>query len=146
MNATLVWAGAGAVLVLLLIFIGRRSNRIERLWTSLGLMALGFWYLAFGVSSGASLAELLPQIIGGTIFAGLGWKGLNHKIFERGLFFVGLGWLMHGTWDFASPHFSDVSYMPHWSAPMCLGFDLLLGVYLLSRAQEYFEIPKVTEA
>ena len=133
----LTWALIGLALAAGFIFVGRRSEAWEKNLLSGSLLPLGVWYLAFGITAGTSPIALLPQAIGGAIFAYLGWLGLR-----RSLFFAGVGWMLHGTWDFASPHFSDVTYMPSWTAPACLGFDILLGVYLLSRAQEHFLIRK----
>ena len=127
------WAIGGAILAALFILAARRSIQWEKRLLSGSLFLLGLWYLAWGVWAGTPFSILLPQAIGGTLFAAFGWLGLT-----RSLFFAGLGWMLHATWDFASPHFSDVSYMPDWSAPACLGFDILLGVYLLARAQGYF--------
>ena len=135
--AFLAWVLIGLALAAGFIVVGRRSEGWEKGLLSGSLLPLGVWYLAFGIAAGTPPIALLPQAIGGAIFAYLGWLGLR-----RSLFFAGLGWLIHGTWDFASPHFSDVSYMPSWTAPACLGFDILLGVYLLSRAQGHFLISK----
>ena len=97
-------------------------------------MSIGLWYLSFGIMDGAALSTLLPQILGGLFFAALGYWG-----FTRSLFFAGIGWMIHATWDFASPHFSDTSYMPEWAAPLCLGFDILVGIYLLARTHKLLQ-------
>jgi len=133
-----LWTFIGLVLAMGFIVVGRRSEVWEKGILAGSLLPLGIWYLAFGVAAGVSFSALVPQAVGGAVFAYLGWLGI-----KRSLFFAGLGWLIHGTWDFASPQFSDVSYMPGWTAPACLGFDILLGIYLLSRAQGHFPITKI---
>ncbi|GAA0483381.1 hypothetical protein GCM10009096_27240 [Parasphingorhabdus litoris] len=127
--ATAFWIGIG--LATLYIWSARTSALVEKLLGAGLLMSIGLWYLGFGIFEGATLTALVPQILGGLFFAALGYLG-----FTRSLFFPGIGWMIHATWDFASPHFSDVSYMPEWAAPMCLGFDILVGIYLLARSQE----------
>ena len=127
--ATAFWIGIG--LATLYVLSARQSALIEKLLGAGLLMSIGLWYTGFGIIAGAALTTLIPQILGGLFFAALGYLG-----FTRSLFFPGIGWLIHATWDFASPHFSDVSYMPEWAAPMCLGFDILVGVYLLARSQK----------
>jgi len=134
-----VWVFTGLVLAIGFILVGRRSEVWEKYLLAGSLLLAGIWYVAFGLTAGISYIALLPQAIGGAGFALLGWLGM-----KRSLFFAGLGWLIHGTWDFASPHFSDVSYMPIWTAPVCLGFDILLGIYLLSRAHGYFSIKRTS--
>ncbi|GAB5487545.1 MAG: hypothetical protein Pars2KO_11150 [Parasphingorhabdus sp.] len=126
--AVAFWIGIG--LAALYILVARQSEKVERIVGAGLLISVGFWYLGFGVFNGAGFKTLLPQLLGGVFFAILGYLGLT-----RSLFFPGIGWMMHATWDFSSPHFSDVSYMPDWAAPMCLGFDVLIGVYLLARSQ-----------
>ena len=127
--ATAFWIGIG--LATLYVLSARQSALIEKLLGAGLLMSIGLWYTGFGIIAGAALTTLIPQILGGLFFAALGYLG-----FTRSLFFPGIGWLIHATWDFASPHFSDVSYMPEWAAPMCLGFGILVGVYLLARSQK----------
>jgi len=48
----------------------------------------------------------------------------------RQILFLSVGWTLHALWDLVSPLFSDVGHMPHWTVPLCLGFDLLVGAYL----------------
>ena len=126
--------GIGLALAIVYILSAWRSAWIEKLLGAGLLMGVGVWYLGFGIFEGTTLTILIPQILGGLFFAVLGYLG-----FARSLFFPGIGWMIHATWDFASPHFSDVSYMPEWAAPMCLSFDILVGVYLLARSQKLLE-------
>lgn len=126
--------GIGLALAIVYILSAWRSAWIEKLLGAGLLMGVGVWYLGFGIFEGTTLTVLIPQILGGLFFAVLGYLG-----FTRSLFFPGIGWMIHATWDFASPHFSDVSYMPEWAAPMCLSFDILVGVYLLARSQKLLE-------
>jgi len=120
----LFWVVSGFVLGVATI-VGTRATGRDRTLLSGLLFVLGGWYLAWGAWDGRSFEVLLPQILGGAFFAMCGVLGLRVS-----LGFAALGWVLHAGWDFASPHISDVSYMPGWTAPVCLGYDLVLGVYL----------------
>ena len=98
-------------------------------------MIAGVWYVTFGVLAGRLVEVLLPQILGGAFFSCCGLAGLSHSIL-----FISVGWLVHVGWDFGSPLISHVSYMPSWTAPACLGFDVLVGVYLFLRHRDAYPI------
>ena len=121
------WVVFGLVTSGMLVAISRWLDR-DRLILGSGLVLLGGWYLLFGVSAGHGFDVLWPQLLGGAFFVACGIAGLFLS-----LLFLSAGWTLHAFWDLASPMISDVSYMPHWTAPACLGFDLLIGAYLLVR-------------
>ena len=121
------WIGFGLVTSAMLVWVSRRLDR-DRAILGGGLVLLGGWYLGFGVSAGHGMDVLWPQVIGGAFFALCGVAGILSS-----LLFLAAGWALHALWDLASPLFSNVSYMPHWTAPACLGFDLLIGGYLVLR-------------
>ena len=50
------------------------------------------------------------------------------------MWFLAIGWLLHGPWDFTVPNLEDTSHMPSWYAGICLGYDLLFGAYFVIRA------------
>ena len=123
----MLWVIIGVVAAGLFIAIARALDQ-ERLVFGSALMIAGVWYVSFGVLAGRDAAVLLPQILGGAVFLLCGLAGIRHSIL-----FLSFGWLVHVGWDFGSPLFSDVSYMPSWTVPACLGFDLLVGGYLFLR-------------
>ena len=43
-----------------------------------------------------------------------------------------IGYIAHALWDAIHPHGLDTK-MPRWYVPMCIGFDIPLGVYVLVR-------------
>ena len=122
------------------IWVSRLLDR-ERLVFGGALVIAGVWYVAFGVHAGRDFEVLLPQILGGAFFALCGLAGIRYSVL-----FVSIGWLVHVGWDFASPVFSDVSYMPSWTVPACLGFDVLVGVYLFLRYRDAYPIPARPES
>ena len=128
-----LWVLLGLCAGLLTIAAGR-VWRVEQPLCALGLFAAGWWYLLFGVISGTGTSELLPQVLGGLFFVSLALLGF------RWLLCLSLGWSLHIVWDLLSPWFSDVTYMPGWSVPFCLGFDALLGAYLFLRYRGLFPI------
>lgn len=121
------WVLFGLVTAGLLAWVCHRLDR-DREILGISLILLGGWYLVFGVTAGQGVQVLLPQAAGGLFFAACGLAGLKYS-----LLFLSMGWSLHAAWDIASPLFSDVSYMPHWTAPACLGFDLLLGTYIFAK-------------
>lgn len=120
----------GVFLALGSIAFGRKIKR-ENLVFGLGLLLVSVWYLGWGVWGGYSLEILLPQIAGGVGFGICAIFGLRGAAI-----LIGVGWMIHGVWDLASPLFSDVSYMPAWTTPLCLGYDLLLGGYVIAMSMK----------
>lgn len=125
----ILWVIFGLVTSAMLVWMSHRLNR-DREILGIGLVLLGGWYVAFGISAGYGMETLLPQFIGGFFFATCGVAGIKSS-----LLFLSVGWALHAAWDVASPLFSDVSYMPDWTAPACLGFDLLIASYLFTKWQ-----------
>ena len=71
--------------------------------------------------------SLLPiELLGVVVYGGLvllAWK--HHPAW------LALGWLLHIFWDMGIHPLEGVNYVPGWYPAACLGFDLLVGVYLL---------------
>jgi len=128
--AFVLWIVFGLVTGAATIALARALDRERALLGGL-LVGLGIWYLVWGVADGRSLDVLAPQILGGVFFSICGVSGLRAS-----RVFLAIGWTLHAGWDFASPLFSDVSYMPSWTAPACLGYDLLLGGYLFRQSRQ----------
>ena len=124
--------GLGSALAM--IYVGR-ATRHERALFGYALLIGSFWYVFFAAIDGQTLTELLPQIGGAVIFATLAILGLRYS-----MAYIGVGWLLHIVWDVGSPLFSDVSSAPSWTAPVCIGFDIPVGTYLLLRARGFLPI------
>jgi hypothetical protein len=39
-------------------------------------------------------------------------------------------WALHAAWDVAIPMSIDTAYMPFWYEAVCVGFDLVVTIYL----------------
>ena len=128
--------GQGVLVAALLVWLGRKLAN-ERKFHAFLLLFGAFWYVGSGLVAGASFQILIPQIVGGFLFAALAIGGL-----ARSYLYVGIGWLVHGTWDVTSDLFSDIWYIQHWLEPMCISYDLLVGSYLLARWKGAFPIRK----
>ena len=108
------------------IALSRRLDA-ERAIFGWALVIAAFWYIGFGVFHGQALSDLTPQLIAGAVFLALAVLGLT-----RSIAFTSAGWLLHVFWDYLGPYFGEV-IAPWWVAPACLGFDVVVGVYLLAR-------------
>ena len=108
------------------IALSRRLNA-EREIFGWALVIGAFWYIGFGVFHGHTLAELAPQLIAGAVFLGLAILGL-----AKSIVFTSVGWILHVFWDYLGPHLGPVAG-PWWVPPACLGFDVIVGVYLFAR-------------
>ena len=111
------------------IYLGRALNR-ERELFGYCLFVAAIWYVSFGIWSGASFPVLIPQLLGGVVFAAFGLLGLRYSIL-----FIAAGWGLHAVWDLISPAISDISYAPWWTGPACLGFDPVVALYLVARSR-----------
>ena len=56
---------------------------------------------------------------------------------------LGIGWLLHAFWD-AGLHSGDSAhFVPSWYPGFCLGYDLVLGFYLLTRTRAWEDLEGV---
>ena len=117
------------------IALSRRLDA-ERAIFGWALVIAAFWYIGFGVFHGQALSDLTPQLIAGAVFLALAVLGLT-----RSIAFTSAGWLLHVFWDYLGPYFGEV-IAPWWVAPACLGFDVVVGVYLLARYRGVAPLPE----
>lgn len=108
----------------------------ERAIFGWALVVAAFWYIGFGLFHGQALSELTPQFIAGAVFLVLAVLGLT-----RSIAFTSAGWLLHVFWDYLGPYFGEVP-TPWWVPPACLGFDVVVGVYLLARYRGGAPLPE----
>ena len=50
---------------------------------------------------------------------------------RKSVLFLGLGWLLHIAWDVGLHMSEAVLFVPRFYPTICIGFDLVFGVYLL---------------
>ena len=110
------------------IAIARRLDAEQRMfgWC---LIIAAFWYIGFGLANGQSTAALTPQFAAAALFLALAVLGLR-----KSMVFTGVGWVLHIFWDYLGPLLGEVA-APWWTAPACLGFDVVVGEYVLARSR-----------
>jgi len=112
---------AGAIYIgLLRLFEPKRSLQLY----AVGLFSAALIYVGFaGLNHG--LAHIGLEGSGLLIFGVLSWLGAR-----RWPLLLGLGWLVHGGWDFwHGAHHSH--YVPSCWPAFCAGIDWIVGAYLL---------------
>ncbi len=120
--------GLGAVLGLVGLVLPAllpRADALAFLAVFLGMVA--------GVYLGFALVDGRPSIFGAeylglVCFGALAVSGLT---LDRPVL-LALGYIAHAGWDAVHPHGLDTR-MPWWYVPMCIGFDLVFGAYILFR-------------
>lgn len=117
------------------IWVARRLDR-ERVIFGWALVLAAFWYVGFGVVAGQPLAAMASQLVAGAGFLVVAYLGLT-----RSLAYLGVGWILHIFWDFLGPFAGEV-VAPWWTAPACLGFDVIVGTYLLLRTRGFAPLPQ----
>jgi hypothetical protein len=118
----------GAVLAAGFVAAARTLGRAETFIYLVVLLCAALAYVGLGLGVRAP-AELVVECLGVALFVVLGVAGVL-----RSLWYLCLGWALHGVWDLIVPGVADVSYMPAWYMPACAGFDLVMAVYLGSVA------------
>jgi len=122
---TLIEIAIGICLAIGFILIVRRSRtytREKRLF-AIGLVVTALIYVGLGLFSG-SLRWILIELAGVPIYAVFAWLGLR-----KSGWWLAAGWALHPLWD-AGLHDYSTHFVPHWYIYGCIGFDLLVAVYV----------------
>ncbi|MCB9745745.1 MAG: hypothetical protein H6741_12855 [Alphaproteobacteria bacterium] len=126
----------GAALAALFTWTTRRRlrrhaepERMERVAWALYLVLAALIYVGFALLGGASVGWIAVELGGVLLYGALAALGG-----ARWPLFVGLGWLAHVGWDLALHPGGHPGYVPGWYPPLCLGFDVLVGLTWLRRA------------
>ncbi len=118
------WVLLGVALAIPYVGVGRRlTGRRARVWWAGGLVVAALVYVAFAVARGApplALAFEAAGVVGYGMFAWLGLRG------HAG--WLAAGWLLHPLWD-VGLH-TGFALAPAWYVWACLGFDVVVGVWL----------------
>ncbi len=99
----------------------------ERAFYPTVLIVVASYYVLFA-AAGASTRTLLIEIavaIGFLILALIGFK--------KSLWIVSVGLVGHGAFDFVHHFLIFNPGVPHWWPGFCLGFDVVLGIWLTGR-------------
>ena len=124
---------AGVLLAFATILFWRVFIHYERLLSGLALVCAGGFYPIFGLLAGAPLIAMPWEIAGFLLACVFGFFGVRSS-----MWYLAVGWMLHGPWDVIVPHLEDVSHMPSWYAGLCLGFDVVAGSYWAARAMGWF--------
>ena len=135
MSAYLTAVAIGVLLSALWIYVSRLNPRWESAVFGYTLVLAGLIYVMFGLLESRDLGSMIPEALAGIGFITLAIMGLRGSVLA-----LGIGWILHGIWDVAVPTILDVSYVPWFLEPTCLGFDFVVGTYLLLRARDVFPV------
>ena len=117
----------GSMLAGLLVAAFRRT-RFER--------ALQFWawvlvvasaiYVGFALLGDAPTRTLLVEVGGLALFVALAILGVRYSPWV-----LAGAWFAHIAWD-TLLHSHSTAFVPQWYPPTCIGFDLVVGVYIVA--------------
>jgi hypothetical protein len=102
-------------------------NNEVRVW-AIALVVAALIYVGFAAFNGASSDWVLIELGGVVGYGVVAWLGAT-----RWPLLVGAGWLLHMLWDIVLHPGGHPGFVPSWYPPLCLGFDVLVGVALLFR-------------
>jgi hypothetical protein len=124
---TVIEIVVGLFLGIVFILLVRLSGSYERSF-AVGLVVTALIYVGLAVF-GNSSAWILIELAGVAIFAVFAWLGLR----KTG-WFLAAGWALHPLWD-AGLHDYSTQFVPHWYIGGCIGFDLLVAIYIAFRGR-----------
>ena len=129
--ANLIWVVVGIVGGAAFARAGsRRSDGGNRLFAA-GLVIAAAIYVIFAVVAG-EWDWVGIESLGVALFSVVAVVGRGRREW-----LLALGWLIHPLWDLGLHHFFGVSmFAPAWYVWGCLGFDVVVGAFLLVRKRE----------
>ena len=87
------------------------------------LMVIAGYYVLFAFMAGQAIAF---ELLAAAVFCAIAIAG-----YWRSAAIVGVGVLLHGVFDAVHPHMVVNAGVPAWWPPICLGFDVVLGGWIL---------------
>jgi len=130
------WLTVGALLGAVAIWLNgkeaarqRERNPNYEVWSwAVFLLLAALIYVGFAIFGEASRYWLWVELAGVGVFGMVAFFGA-----ARMPVFIGIGWLAHTLWDQALHPAGAPGYVPSWYPPVCLGFDVYVGVALILR-------------
>lgn len=101
--------------------------REQRAW-AIYLVVAALIYIGFSLFGGAEPRWVMIESGGVLLYGGLAVAGAL-----RAPRLIALGWLAHSLWDLVIHPNGHPGFVPSWYPPVCLGFDVVVGVWLLKR-------------
>ena len=132
---TWLWIALGAAAGALALWVNASKatkykkfpNNEVRIW-AIALVIAALIYVGFAAFNGASSDWVMIELGGVAGYGVIAWLGAT-----RWPPLVGVGWLLHMLWDIVLHPGGHPGFVPSWYPPLCLGFDVLVGVALLIR-------------
>lgn len=115
----------GAIVCVFFILIARQTGQREVRIYAVGLVFAALVYVGFAIFGRASLSWLAVEIAGVLLFALVAAFGLKLSVW-----FLSIGWAAHVGWDVLLHTTTNVDFVPGWYPGFCIGFDLLLALYI----------------
>jgi hypothetical protein len=109
-------------------------RRFERPFWAAGLVAAALVYVVLAFRAELS-AELSVEVVGAGVFAMLALLGVRVSSW-----FLAAGWGAHALWDLGVPALIDTSFIPTWYTFACVGFDLVVGGYLVGLERTAYSV------
>ncbi|WP_455365776.1 hypothetical protein [Kaarinaea lacus] len=116
---------AGVLLAAVVLYsIKGYEQKIRLVITAVALVVAVLVYVLVAAWSGNPLFVAI-EIVGLLLFLLLIGLGFRYSFW-----FIVMGWLLHVLWDLGWQPAQTAPYVPHWYAWMCVGFDVVMAVYM----------------
>lgn len=125
--AKVLGVGVGLLLGALTVWLARRIKG-ERWVYTLSLIGLPLFYIFFALRSGDENTAFIEFFYGMLYLA----SGLVFAIsrLKFSTYIVAALWLLHAVYDVVHGHLVMNLGVPGWYPSLCLGFDMVIAVYL----------------
>ncbi|WP_455206394.1 hypothetical protein [Kaarinaea lacus] len=115
----------GVVLAVSLLYAIKQLNQNYKLAISvLGLLIAVALYVLLAVLTGNPVFIAI-EVVGLMLFLFLIWLGYYYS-----LWFIAVGWLLHVLWDVGLQPAQTAPYIPQWYTWLCVGFDIVMAIYV----------------
>lgn len=114
----------GAIIAGVLVFRQAESDCVLRFWVRVLFIAAAI-YVVFALVGNAPGQWFLIEAGGLVLFSVLAMLGLRFSPW-----ILAFAWFAHIAWDNLL-HSANTAFVPPWYPPLCIGFDLVVGVYIV---------------
>jgi hypothetical protein len=129
--ATLIQLLIGILACLIFVLVARRADSKRELRVyAMALIAAALVYVGFAIAAGAALSWVALEVSGLALFSLIALLGLRYSVW-----ILALGWVAHAVWDALLDEVLKVGFVPDWYPFVCVGFDLFLAVYIVTRVR-----------
>lgn len=119
----------GIVSGIVFITIARRcAVNLEKRIYAVGLALAALIYVGLAAMGSASVNWNVVELAGLAVFTLVAVLGLKVSTW-----FLAAGWAVHGLWDVLLHLRQHTTFVPEWYPVICLGFDLIVAIYIATR-------------